>query len=71
MHILFCQSTNAKQAYLKKVNNDIQELASPLKPATEVLPAAAPGPESGGNVATEVVPADPNNNKANVEPLKK
>lgn len=26
--------------------------------ATEVLPCAAPGPDAGGNVATEVVPAE-------------
>lgn len=69
--LMLAETLNQYKAYLKKVNNDIQELASPLKPATEVLPAAAPGPESGGNVATEVVPADPKNNNANVEPLKK
>ena len=26
--------------------------------ATEVLPAAAPGPDAGGKVATEVIPAE-------------
>lgn len=26
--------------------------------ATEVIPCAAPGPDSGGKVATEVVPAE-------------
>ena len=26
--------------------------------ATEVIPAAAPGPDAGGKVATEVIPAE-------------
>lgn len=69
--LMLAETLEQYKAYLKKGNDEIKELASPLKPATDVVPVAVPGPESGGKVATDVVPVDPKNNNANVEPLKK
>lgn len=43
-------------------NAPAQELnATEIVPAaaTEVLPAASPGPDAGGKVATEVIPNEP------------
>ena len=41
-----------------EATNDVEWVATEIVPqaATEVIPCAAPGPDAGGRVATEVIP---------------
>lgn len=53
--------SNASKNETKVATDYISDsVATAIVPAaaTEVLPAAAPGPDAGGKVATEVVPAE-------------
>ena len=48
-----------EMAVATEVLPEVVEMGTEIVPAaaTEVLPAAAPGPDAGGKVATEVIPA--------------
>ena len=54
-----CGNSEKTDAQTKVATDYIsEEVATAVVPqaATEVLPAAAPGPDAGGKVATEVIP---------------
>jgi hypothetical protein len=56
-----CGGNNAPVAEERVATDSIADsVATAVVPAaaTEVLPAAAPGPDAGGKVATEVIPAE-------------
>ena len=59
---LACASCGGNTAASERVATDsiADSVATAVVPAaaTEVLPAAAPGPDAGGKVATEVIPAE-------------
>ena len=60
--LAFASCGNKTTATPERVATDSidESVATAVVPAaaTEVLPAAAPGPDAGGKVATEVVPAE-------------
>jgi hypothetical protein len=54
-----CGNSEKTEAQAKVATDYISDsVATAIVPqaATEVIPAAAPGPDSGGKVATEVIP---------------
>ena len=58
---LACASCGGNTTPAERVATDsiADSVATAVVPqaATEVIPAAAPGPDAGGKVATEVIPA--------------
>jgi hypothetical protein len=60
MLLASCGGNNTTTTSTEKVATDYiaDTVATAVVPAaaTEVLPAAAPGPDAGGKVATEVIP---------------
>ena len=58
---LACASCGGNTTPTERVATDsiADSVATAVVPqaATEVIPAAAPGPDAGGKVATEVIPA--------------
>ena len=59
---LACASCGGNTTPAERVATDsiADSVATAVVPqaATEVIPAAAPGPDAGGKVATEVIPAE-------------
>lgn len=54
--LMACGSKTTENA----TNTEVEMVATEIVPAaaTEVLPCAAPGPDAGGQVATDVIPAE-------------